>query len=275
MNKHLHLQENRNSHPTISTPELMTIYLFGQLNGHFTKRAIYNFTKNYWADWFPALPSYQAFNRRLNLMETDFQTIFAHLLAQLNQQQRASGGDHLIDSMPIMLAMGSKSKRAKVAPEIAATGFCAVKQTHFHGVRLHLIAGRKTGKLPTPTQVWLREGNVHDLTALKEQVQLPSNMTLFADKAYISSDSKNYLQTNKQVNLITPIKKPKKKQLSKDEKNYNKMVSSIRQPIESFFKWLIDKTDIQRASQVRSANGLLVHCIGKLSFALLLLTFYY
>ncbi len=257
----------------MTAPELMTIYLFGNLNGHFKKRHIYNFISNYWADWFPDLPSYQAFNRRLNLMESDFQSIFAFLLTHLNQEQKSLGVDHLIDSMPIMLAIGGKSKRAKVARSIAATGFCAVKQTHFHGVRLHLIAGRRTGTLPNPTRVWLREGNVHDLTALKEQILVPTNITLFADKAYVSRDFKSYLRETKQINLMTPIKKPKKKQLSKDEKSYNKMVSSIRQPIESFFKWLIDKTDIQRASAVRSADGLVVHCIGKLSVALLLLTF--
>lgn len=273
MNKHLHLQENRNRQPTITAPELMTIYLFGQLNGHFKKRHIYSFINHYWADWFPALPSYQAFNRRLNLLEAHFQTVFAHLLTHLNKEQKTFGVDHLIDSMPIISAIGSKSKRAKVAQAVAATGFCAVKQTNFHGVRLHLIARRKTGKLPRPTQMWLRQGNVHDLTALKEQAHLPTNMTLFADKAYVGRDFKKHLQASRQINLITPIKKPKKKQLSTDEKSYNKMVSSIRQPIESFFKWLIDKTDIQRASAVRSTDGLLVHCIGKLSFALLLLTF--
>ncbi len=37
----------------------------------------------------------------------------------------------------------------------------------------------------------------------------------------------------------------------------------------------IDKTDIQRASQVRSTEGLIIHCLGKLTFALLLLNFYY
>jgi hypothetical protein len=54
-----------------------------------------------------------------------------------------------------------------------------------------------------------------------------------------------------------------------------KLIFKIRQPIKSFFKWLIDKTDIQRAIQVRSTDGLLIHCLGKLSFALFLLNFYY
>ncbi len=49
----------------------------------------------------------------------------------------------------------------------------------------------------------------------------------------------------------------------------------VRTIKRSFQKRLIDKTDIQRASQVCSIEGVLVHCLGKLSFALLLLAFYY
>jgi len=70
--------------------------------------------------------------------------------------------------MPIMLARGTRSNLARVAPEIAKCGFSAVKQTNFHGLRLHLIANKQTAKLPLPCQVWIKEGNLHHLTALKE-----------------------------------------------------------------------------------------------------------
>ncbi len=63
-----------------------------------------------------------------------------------------------------------------------------------------------------------------------------------------------------QTTLYAPRKKPTGKELSQTEKYYNRMVSKIRQPIESFFKWLIDKTDVQRAGRVRSTESLLVHC---------------
>lgn len=48
----------------------------------------------------------------------------------------------------------------------------------------------------------------------------------------------------------------------------------MRQPLESLFNWLIQKTDVQDASRVRSSQGLKVHCYGKLAVACLLLTFY-
>ncbi len=275
MQSELHWQPNRNGQPYLTVPELMTIYLFGQLNGHFKKRAIYEFINEYWHLWFPHLPSYQAFCRRLNLLENHFQSLLGSLLAELQASAKEGATlDHLIDSMPVMLASGSKSKRARIARQIAGVGFCATKQMHFHGVRLHLIANRQPAKLPRPTHLWLERAGTHDLTALRTQSAIPHHINLFGDKAYASRPFKQLLRETRQVNLLTPIKKPKGGELSPNQKHYNKLVSRIRQPIESFFKWLIDKTDIQRASTVRSAEGLLVHCLGKLSFALLLLNFY-
>ena len=48
-------------------------------------------------------------------------------------------------------------------------------------------------------------------------------------------------------------------------------VSKIRQPIESLNNWIQDKTSIQRASKVRSSNGLLAHVFGRLAAAMYLL----
>jgi hypothetical protein len=271
----LKYQRLSNFKPKFSDEELITIYLFGQLNEKFNHRQIYRFIKVYWLDWFPSLPSYQAFNRRLNLLTDNFELLFAHLLQTLQRKAFSSSSDFLIDSMPIMLACGTRAKRARIAPEIAKCGFSAVKQTNFHGVRLHLLANKQTGALPIPARIWLREGNVHDLTALREITnELPTEINLFADKAYADETFKAELR-NRKIQLFTPLKKPKKETLSKAQIRCNKTVSSFRQPIESFFKWLIDKTDIQRASQVRSTEGLIIHCLGKLTFALWLLNFYY
>jgi hypothetical protein len=164
----LKYQRLSNFKPKFSDEEIITIYLFGQLNGKFKHRQICHFIQDYWADWFPHLPSYQAFNRRLNLLQDNFRTLFAQLFRHLSSKQNTLSQDYLIDSMPIMLACGTRSKKAKVAQDIAKTGFSAVKQTNFHGVRLHLIASKQPNKLPLPSQVWIKEGNVHDLVALKE-----------------------------------------------------------------------------------------------------------
>lgn len=249
--------------------------MFGQLNDKFRNRQIYDFINDYWLDWFPSLPSYQAFNRRLNLLADNFQTLFTHLLQNIHSARNHSVSDFLIDSMPIMMACGVHSNKARVAPEIAKTGYSAVKQTHFYGVLLHLIANKQTSSLPLPNKVWLKEGNVHDLAALKEIAdELPSGITLYDDKAYADENLRIELK-KQQIQLFTPLKKPKKGELTKEQKHFNHTIFKIRQPVESFFKWLIDKTDIQRAGAVRSTEGLIIHCLGKLTFALFLQNFYY
>lgn len=49
-------------------------------------------------------------------------------------------------------------------------------------------------------------------------------------------------------------------------------MAKVRQPIESFFNWIHQKTDIQQANKVRSEVGLKLHVFGKFAVALALLT---
>src|SRR5215213_3685353 len=129
----LKYQRLSNFQPKFSDQELICVYLFGHLNGHYQKKAIYRFTRNYWTDWFPALPSYQAFCNRLNLLESSFQIISQQLLKSLAAEQSIET-DHLVDSFPVMLAKAGFARRARVAREFASLGYCAAKRLHFHGV---------------------------------------------------------------------------------------------------------------------------------------------
>jgi hypothetical protein len=54
---------------------------------------------------------------------------------------------------------------------------------------------------------------------------------------------------------------------------FSKAVSSVRQPIESLFNWLIEKTNIQKASKVRSTKGLLTFVCGRIAAAFIHLIF--
>jgi hypothetical protein len=262
---------SNNSNPRFTDQELVTIYLFGHLQGLFEKKAIHRLIDNYWREFFPNLPAYQTFVARLNQLEQTFQTIGSYLQKMLAESSEPEI-DHLIDSLPIMLAKGGHAYFANVAREVADRGYCASKKMYFHGVRLHAIAQRRCGTIPLPKQIWLREGSCHDLPSVREQeVNLP-NSSLIGDRAFPDPTFEAQLK-EQQTTLYTPIKKPKGKELTANEKYYNRLVSKLRQPIESFFNWLIDKTDIQRASKVRSPEALMVHCFGKLTFAFWLLVF--
>ena len=115
----LKYQRASNFKPVFSDEEIITIYLFGQLNEKFNHRQIDAFIQQYWLDWFPALPSYQAFNRRLNLLTDNFHSLFAYLLESLPPSENSVSEDFLIDSMPVMLAC-----RRALTPGASCTGDC-------------------------------------------------------------------------------------------------------------------------------------------------------
>jgi IS5 family transposase len=264
---------SNNQQPLFSDEELLTMYLFGHLQGHTTGRRIYDYMYNHWREWFPALPAYQAFNRRLNELTPAFELLIERLLKSAAWQIQSTD-DRLIDSVPVMLARGTRANRGRVAPELADTGFCATKQQHYRGVKLHFIAARRSARLPLPEKIHLSRASMHDLAALREaSPSLPAGCALFADKAYFHDETAADCQQLGWF-LLASYKRHRNEPEKDVPTLYNRFVSTIRQPLESLFNWLIQRTDLQNASRVRSSQGLKVHCYGKLAVACLLLTFY-
>ncbi len=264
---------SNNSEPLFTDQELITIWFFAHLSGFSQKKQMHTFIKNYWFDWFPLLPAYQTFVYRLNQLEASFQTC-GKVLSALLHETCAPEVDQIIDSFPVMLASNGHSYTARVARSTANVGYCAAKKTRFHGVRLHISAARRVGTLPLPTRIWLARGSVYDSKAFKEQSPAVSADALFGDLAYRDKELMAFLE-EQNTQLITPIKKPKAKDLTEKEKYHNRLVAKFRQPIESLFNWIIEKTNIQKASKVRSTDALLIHCWGKLAVAFFLLVFNY
>ena len=263
---------SNNREPEFTDQELVTIWLFAHLEGCFEKKKMHRLILKYWREWFPYLPSYQTFVLRLNRLEPTFQTLGAVLSGSL-AATRTPERDHLVDSLPVMIARHGHSYGARVGREVADIGFCAAKKTRFHGLRLHCIAQRRAGRLPLPAHVWLCAASHHDSKAFIEQQPIAST-ELFGDLAYPTPQIISHLK-EQQTRLVAPIKKPKGKELTDDEKYSNRLVRRIRQPIESLFNWIEEKTQIQRASKARSTDALMIHCWGKLAVAFFLLVFNY
>lgn len=160
-----------------------------------------------------------------------------------------------------------------MARSVADKSFCASKNLWYYGVKLHLAAARRLQQLPMPEHIFLTEASCHDLEALRQMNLKLGNCALFADKAYASRETKAEFDKDGTV-LATPTKKEKNQPLEQSDSLWSRFVSSMRQPIESLFNWMIERTGIQNASKVRSTNGLIVHCYGKLAVACLLLVFY-
>ena len=127
--------------------------------------------------------------------------------------------------------------------------------------------------VPFPEMMAITPASENDLTVFKcECVPCLSGKTVFADKIYCGL---SFFDENSPVKVLTPHKgiKGEPEVIRQREKAardlFSQAVSRIRQPIKSFFNWLNEKTEIQRASKVRATKGLLVHTFGKLAIALL------
>ena len=68
-------RQSNNLRPKFSDEECITVYLWGIMKRRFELKAIYNYTKDHLSEWFPKLPSYQAFCYRLNRLASALQNL--------------------------------------------------------------------------------------------------------------------------------------------------------------------------------------------------------
>lgn len=264
---------SNNSEPEFTDIEVITIYLWGVMKKRRAVKDIYEYTHDHLGEWFPHLPTYFAYIQRLNQLGS----LLMALVEQIQLECPKIGALKeimLIDSMPIIMANNKRSSKAKVAKEFANKGFCASKGLYYYGVKIHILAFRKPGTLPVVDFVSLTPASEHDLPTLKTITRYLENGQLFADMAYMDELLDQILK-HQNFLINTPVKKEKgqKHDPYLFDKLLSTAVSRVRQPIESLFNWINEKTAIQIASKVRSFNGLMVHVFGRLAAAMLILAF--
>ncbi|MCS3643571.1 hypothetical protein GGP67_001103 [Salinibacter ruber] len=65
-------RQSNNSDPDFTDEEVLTIYVFGLIKKRTTISEIHEYVEDHFSDWFPDLPSYQSYNRRLNRLSAVF-----------------------------------------------------------------------------------------------------------------------------------------------------------------------------------------------------------
>jgi hypothetical protein len=268
---------SNNSQPAdiITDEELITIYLFCvAYEEKYKIKSMYHHIKNHWHSWFPILPSYQAFNARLNRLCDAFcvlMTEFFNSLSVCSDKLKVLLGD----SFPVITC--SHKRRGKVATELTDKGFCATKKLHYYGAKVHMLGLQRPGTIPFPQYVEVTAASVHDLTALRNTLEITAVDACILDKAYADTELSKQMLKNNNV-LLTPMKDKRgweamfKQREQAFNDLFNTAVATVRQPIESLFNWINELTQIQNAAKVRSANGLKLHLYGKLAAALMIMS---
>ncbi len=141
-----YLRFSNNCNPEFTDEEALSIYLYAvSAEDKRLVTQVYSYADNYLRSYFPKLPSYQAFNNRLNNLSIVMQRLLATVLQEAIPVE-SSATEGVVDSLPIITC--SAKRRAKVARELTAKGYCSTKDLYYYGVKLHLLGARREGTLP-------------------------------------------------------------------------------------------------------------------------------
>jgi len=114
----------------------------------------------------------------------------------------------------------------------------------------------------------------NNLNVFKQNWSQINDSLFFGDKIYHNKLFSQNLYEKYNSVMYRPIKVIKGESIGFKQRNraynrvFSKAVSTIKEPIEAFFNWLIQKTDIQRSLKIRSTKGLLINIFGRISAVL-------
>jgi hypothetical protein len=266
---------SNNSSPEFTYAELITVYLFVLTEQEYVRlNQIPRFGKKYLFSWFPKLPSYQGLVNRINRMPETFKALCIELFTRFVPQE-CERQTSLTDSMSIIACKGKK-----VARDVVDKGYCSTKNTYYYGLKLHILGVCRHSTIPFPEFIGITVASGNDMTAFKELLgEQIYNKLLFGDKIFYDQPYFDLKAEKQNIKMLTPVKLHKSEDncIRQREKAFRDLfgtsVSTVRQPVASFFNWLNENTKIQEDYKVRSTKGLIMHIFGKMVTAFIYLIF--
>ncbi len=79
---------------------------------------------------------------------------FPALLERFRETGETASFAGLVDAMPVILARQGR-RNAKVATELASSGYCPTQHRYDHGVKVHVVGDFQPGTLPSPRFIGL------------------------------------------------------------------------------------------------------------------------
>jgi hypothetical protein len=182
----------------------MTVYLYTMHQEQRLKcKQIHHFADEYLRSWFPKLPSYLAFNKRINRLSE----AFTHMVNPMHTEfmtKDNSSEIRLLDSMPIITCCGKRVRI--VASELTNKTYCSIKGMYYYGVKLHALAFRRKGHLPFPEELLFTAESENDLNVFKEVWSNIENRVFFGDKIYNNVDLFSQIACSQPAVMLTPLK---------------------------------------------------------------------
>lgn len=261
---------SNNRLPYLTDAELFTSAIFPILMGYPIRKEGYRYLCRHYRSWFPALPTYEVWNRRLNRDHEALAYLFNLILRRFAPQVSC---EFLVDTFPVVVCQAQHSYRSRAAKPFVSKGYCAAKKKYYVGAKVEIVTAKRPGQLPVPFGYFIATAKTHDLPLAEDTLTDLNGVVLYGDKAYI--DQTFHVQLLDQyTELVVPIKQHKNgPPLGLFDQAFNTLHASTRQPVECLVSWINNKTNIEDASKVRSVNGLFATIALKMIAALILLIF--
>ncbi len=179
--------------PRLTDVELVTMEIFGEMQGHHDNAAIWRYIEQHWRAWFSGLIGYKAFAKQCAHLAHIKQRIFAHLFAPQDDV-------HITDGVLLPVCHLARAKRSKLFKGEATFGYCAAKDEHYYGFKGHVIINMQ----PQVMGSTLAPANVDERDVLDHMRGLLSGL-LIGGKGLLSK-TKQAERAEIGIDLQTPLR---------------------------------------------------------------------
>lgn len=241
--------------PHCSDSELITIALVSECRGWDIETELLDHWTPYLA-LFPHFPERSRYNRRRRNLAQAIKLLRSMVLQVLDLSQ---DGHCIIDSLPVPVVAFHlvPSATGDWSAYGANYGKVSSKQQTIFGYKLHLLI-TLSGVI---VDFELAPASAADLTVGAELLAEHTNLTVLADKGYISAAVAQVLQEQNRVNLIALRRTNQQQQLPEA---LTHLINQVRQLIETVNGQLTEQFNIER-NRAHTFYGLVARLLTKLT----------
>lgn len=115
--------------PFFTDAELFTCGTFAELIRGKDKKVGCDYIKKHYHDWFPQLPSYAVYNRKLNKFYEALIYIYKAIRRKYGVANQPLA---MLDTAPIEVWQAQHSQKSKEAQPFVSKGYCAAKKKYYY-----------------------------------------------------------------------------------------------------------------------------------------------
>jgi len=220
--------------PSLTDSEVITMEIVGEFLGHDQDKHTWQYFKEHWSHFFPAIPDRTNFARQaanLHVIKRMTQERLAKTLRAYDDQL------HIIDGLPMPVCKFTRAYFSRAFKETAAYSYCAAKKERYYGFRGHIVIS----SLGVVTEATFTAANIDERDVcpfLTEKIR----GLLLGDKGFIRPKLINELAL-RGLYLQTPVRQNMEEARPRQ---FLSWITSTRRLIETVIGQLSERFQIEK-----------------------------